>query len=305
MKKLLLIIAASLPMILPAMEIESFETDTTILINEKRIEIKENGDRMKVRVYEIKEDNEIFEDKLVFEGHYQDGKSYEKRRNANSLTIPLPNWNNSRRGFDGHWAGFGMGFANFADGSLHINDIDGVSLRSERSLEYNLNFLEKSFRLSHRYNWGLVTGMGMRWNRYRLDENKHFEEVDGVTVLLPAPEGITYKASKLNMTSLTIPVLLEWQPSKRGWRDCFVSFGAVGVVKTISSSKIVYRDENGRKRKDKVDRGMNLRPVTMDLLFQVGYDCIGFYMKYAPFTAFEHKKGPKVHPVSIGFHLHI
>ena len=45
--------------------------------------------------------------------------------------------------FNPHWAGFGMGFANFADGSLHVNDVDGVSLRSGNSLEYNLNVLEK------------------------------------------------------------------------------------------------------------------------------------------------------------------
>lgn len=302
MQKLLLMIAACIPLLVSAVETEPLATDTTIILNGKRIEVKESRDRTKVRVYEIKSDDEIVEDELVFEGHYQDGQSYEKRRRTNAITISLPNWNKK---FNSHWAGFGMGFANFADGSLHINDIDGVSLRSEKSLEYNLNFLERNFRLSRQYNWALVTGMGIRWNRYRLDENKHFKEENGVTSLHPAPEGITYKASKLNMTSLTIPLFLEWQPAKKGWRDFFVSFGVVGVVKTASSSKVVYRDENGKKRKDKMDSGMNLRPVSMDLMFQMGYDWIGFYMKYMPLTVFEHKKGPKLHPVSIGFHLHI
>lgn len=184
--------------------------------------------------------------------------------------------------------------------------MDGVSLRSGNSLEYNLNFMEFSFPFS-RHRWAVVTGAGMRWSRYRLDMNAHFQEVDGVTQLVPAPEGIVYNASKLNITSLTIPVLLEWQSPKHRRKSprFFVSGGVVGVIKTISSSKIVYHDADGEKRKKKMDRGMNLRPVTMDFLFQAGVGCIGFYAKYSPFGLFEKDKGPKVHPVSLGLQLHL
>ena len=198
-----------------------------------------------------------------------------------------------------------MGFANFS-GSDGINDVDGVSLRSGNSLEYNLNFMEFSFPFS-RYRWAVVTGAGMRWSRYRLDMNAHFQEVDGVTQLVPAPEGIVYNASKLNITSLTIPVLLEWQSPKhrRKAPRFFISGGVVGVVKTISSSKIVYHDADGEKRKKKMDRGMNLRPVTMYFLIHAGINCIGLYAKYSPFGLFEKDKGPKVHPVSLGLQLHI
>ena len=158
-------------------------------------------------------------------------------------------------------------------------DVDGVSLRSGNSLEYNLNFMEFSFPFS-RYRWAVVTGAGMRWSRYRLDMNAHFQEVDGVTQLVPAPEGIVYNASKLNITSLTIPVLLEWQSPKhrRKAPRFFISGGVVGVVKTISSSKIVYHDADGEKRKKKMDRGMNLRPVTMDFLFQAGVGCLSGFL---------------------------
>ena len=108
------------------------------------------------------------------------------------------------------------------------------------------------------------------------------------------------------MTSLTIPVLLEWQtPKKRHKPRFFVSGGVVGVIKTTSSSKVVYDDERGKTRKQKMDGGMNLRPVTMDFLFQAGVGCIGFYAKYSPFGLFEKDKGPKVHPVSLGLQLHI
>lgn len=51
--------------------------------------------------------------------------------------------------------------------------------------------------------------------------------------------------------------------------------------------------------------GMNIRPVTMDFLFQAGWDWIGLYAKYSPIDLFENGKGPKVHPVSIGLQLHL
>jgi hypothetical protein len=279
--------------------------DTTLVVNGKRIEVKDNDDRLKVRVYEVTDNNETIDDELIFEGHYKDGKSYESRKYISSINIPNPTWkkNTSRkRDFDGHWTGFGMGFANFADkGMERFNDIDGVSLRSGKSLEYNLNLLEKSFLLSPRSNWAIVTGMGIRWSRYSLDGNEYFKEVGGITALQPAPEGMNYRSSKLNITSLTIPVLLEWQNRS----NLFLSAGVVGVVKTASSSKVTYNDASNKKRTDKMDSGMNLRPVTMEFMVQAGYDWIGVYAKYSPMSIFESGKGPKVFPVSIGLQLHI
>ena len=304
MKRILLVLMACFPVIgLMAAEVEPLAGDTIITLERKRIEVKDNGDRMKVRVYEVDEDGDSVDDELIFEGHYRDGQSYERRKHVKSINIPVPTWD---KDFNPHWAGFGMGFANFADGSLHVNDVDGVSLRSGNSLEYNLNFMEVSFPFS-RHRWAVVTGAGMRWSRYRLDMNAHFQEVDGVTQLVPAPEGIVYNASKLNITSLTIPVLLEWQSPKHRRKSprFFVSGGVVGVIKTISSSKIVYHDADDEKRKKKMDRGMNLRPVTMDFLFQAGVGCIGFYANFSPFGLFEKDKGPKVHPVSLGLQLHL
>lgn len=283
MKRILLVLMACFPVIgLMAAEVEPLAGDTIITLERKRIEVKDNGDRMKVRVYEVDEDGDSVDDELIFEGHYRDGQSYERRKHVKSINIPVPTWD---KDFNPHWAGFGMGFANFADGSLHVNDVDGVSLRSGNSLEYNLNVLEKAFPFS-RYRWAVVIGAGMRWSRYRIDTNEYFKEIDGVTALRPAPEGVTLKASKLNITSLTIPLLLEWQPKKRS-SEFFLSAGVVGVIKTCSSSKIVYNDASGKKHKEKMDSGMNIRPVTMDFLFQAGWDWIGLYAKYSPIDLFE------------------
>lgn len=299
MKRFLLIMATCLPLFgLMAAEVELMPTDTVIKLQNKSIELSDNGDRMKVKVFEWTEEGDSIESEQVFEGHYRGGQSYERRKHIKSLNIPLPTWD---KDFDPHWAGFGMGFANFTG-----DDADNLSLRSGNSLEYNLNVMEFSFPFS-RYRWAVVTGAGMRWSRYRLDMNAYLKEVDGMTTLVDAPDGTTYSASKLNITSVTIPLLLEWQSRKHRRKSprFFVSGGVEAVIKTISSSKVVYRDANGNRHKERMDRGMTLRPVTMDFLLQAGVGCISVYAKYSPMSLFEHDKGPNVQPVSLGLQLHI
>lgn len=295
MKRFLLIVAACLPLMgLMAAEVNPMPADTVIRLDKKRIEVKDNGDRMKVRVYETDSEGDEVDDELVFEGHYRDGQSYERRKHIRTINIPVPTWD---RDFSAHWAGFGMGFNSFTG--------DDLPLRKGNSLEYNVNFMEFSLPFS-RYNWAVVTGAGIRWNRYRLDTDAYLMEVDGVTQLVPVSEDMNFKKSKLNTTSITIPVLLEWQTRKVRHRPrFFISGGVVGVVKTMSSSKVTYLNDRGKSKTEKMDGGMNLRPVSMDLLFQAGVGCMGVYFKYSPIESFESGKGPKVNPISFGLHLHI
>lgn len=119
MKRFLLIIAACFPAIgLLAADVEPIPADTVIRVENKRIEVKDNGERMKVKVYELTEEGDSIDSEMVFEGHYRDGQSYERRKHIKSINIPIPSWD---KDFDPHWAGFGMGFANFSgsDGSRH------------------------------------------------------------------------------------------------------------------------------------------------------------------------------------------
>jgi hypothetical protein len=266
--------------------------DTTLVIDNRRIVIEDDGDRLKVKVFE---DNR--ESQLVFEGHYRDGRNYERRERA--LYLPLPFW---RRSFDPHWAGFGVGFAAVTNGLSmgQMNEIGNGRLITDASLEYNFNFYEKAIRLDKAGNWAVVSGFGMRWTRYRVDGAYYFLNADGYTSLHPVPEGIDFVRSRLNITSLTIPVLLEWQNR----RNMFFSAGMVGSIKTMSSSKVTSGNNRGKKETEVMDKGMNLFPVRMEFVVQAGFDWIGAYARYSPMGLFESGKGPKVHPVAIGLQLY-
>ncbi|MDR2118759.1 MAG: PorT family protein [Tannerellaceae bacterium] len=278
-------------------------TDTVVVVDGKRIELTESDERIKVKVFDADADGDTVESRLLFEGHYGNGRRYERRSHFRSVNVPIPSWN--RRGFNPHWAGFGMAFVSFSDGQLsRINDVGGLSLRSGSSLEYTFNIWEEHYLLSSKSSWAVVTGMGMTWSRYRIEGNHYLAETDGVTSLHPAPQGTAYSSSRLNITSITIPILLEWQNRRKGSVPLFFSAGVVGSVKTASSSRVTYRDGSGKNKNVKMDGGMNLRPVTVHILLQAGLNHLGLYAKYSPMQLFEGGKGPEVYPVALGLMFH-
>ena len=269
----------------------------------KRILVKDNDlkQRTEVQVYEKYNNRDSTFYEQVFEGHYRDGKSNEQRKYLATIDIPMPQqrrWKSSR--FYAHWAGFGVGFAGFEE----RGDYNDFSFSASKSLEYTFNIFEKTIPISKYYKWAVVTGFGFRWTRYRVKGNYHFQEIDDYTELIHAPENITYSKSVLGITTLNFPLLLEWQAFNG---KLFFSGGVVGSIKSWSSSYIEYQDNNGRRRKtekEKIDRGMTLRPVTMDILLQAGTRGFGAYARYSPISIFENKKGPELYPLSFGLMLH-
>jgi hypothetical protein len=281
------------------------DEDSTTIINSgnKRIIVTDNVNkqRLEVEVYELQDGEEIDSYEKVFEGHYIDGKVYERKKSLVSIDIPSPlarrSYKNSYTHIDPHYAGIGIGFARFAD----KGDIDNIPFRTGNSLEIDFNILEEAFPISRHYKWAVVTGFGVRWTCYQLKGNHYFKEIDDYTQVLTAPDDWNIQKSRLGITTLNVPLLLEWQSHRS---KLFFSAGAVCSFKVASSSRINYKDERDKKCKEKVDSGMTLRPVTMDILVQAGLRDVGFFTRYSPISIFEKNKGPELYPLTFGAMLH-
>ena len=279
--------------------------DSTKVIDSgnKRIIVTENANkqRLEVEVYELSDSKEVDAYEKIFEGHYRDGKVNEQRRSLVSIDIPAPmsklNSMRFNRNFVPHYAGFGIGFAGFAD----RGESAAIPLRSGKSHEFNLNLLQQAIPISRHYKWAVVTGFGIRWTRYHLKGNRYFEEIDDYTHLITAPNEITMKDSRLGITTLNLPLLIEWQ-TRNG--NLFFSAGVECSFKTASSSRIRYIGENGKRQREKVDTDMTLRPVTMNVLVQAGSNNIGVFSRYSPVSIFEKNKGPELYPLTFGIMLY-
>jgi len=308
MKRKIFFSALSLSIVCNFVNANVLNDDSTKIIDSgnKRIIVTENinKQRVEVEVYELQDGNEIGPPyEKIFEGHYRDGVVHEQRKSLLTIDIPSPLPSSRKRvyrcDFKPHYSGFGMGFAGFAE----KGNFRDVPYRTASSPEIFINFLEQAIPLSRSryYNWAIVTGMGIRWTRYHLKDNHYFEEINDYTYVLQESGNINFTKSKLGITTLNIPLLLEWQTNNSKF---FISAGAVCSFKTASSSRIYYKDERGKKQKEKIDSGMTLRPVTMDILAQIGSGNIGVFCRYSPISIFEKGKGPELYPLTLGAMYH-
>ncbi|HLP05022.1 MAG TPA: hypothetical protein VK152_06310 [Paludibacter sp.] len=280
---------------------ETAKNDTTLRYENKTIHLEDSVGQIKVTVF----DNDSTPYKKVYEGVFSDRKSYEKWTVMEEVGIQLPFLNKrsacKKKDYkmEAHWAGIGWGFANISDANYKLNDIDGVSLKSESSSEFYFNLFEKIIPV-YKNNLGFTTGLGFDWHNYFLDNNTHLLEENNLTDVYAAPAGVVYEYSRLRTFQLTVPLTLEWQPTFGRNHETFVAAGVVGGVNTFASYKVSYKDPNGRNIKYVESKGLNVAPLTLDFIGQIGYDEWSIYAKYSPFGLFQSGKGPEVRAVSLG-----
>ena len=302
MKKIIPLLLGFCIGILPLQAIEKAQNDTIIHYNKKTIHLEDSIGQMKVKVY----DNDSTPYKKVYEGIFSDGKSYEKWTVVEEIGIQIPflskSHHHKRYSMEPHWAGIGWGFANIADQHLSINNISGLSLKPESSNEFFINLIEKITPI-YRNNIGITSGLGFNWRNYFLDMNTHLLEKNGITGVYPADSGVNYQYSRLRTFQLTVPVLLEWQPTLGNNHKLFVVAGVIAGVNTFTSYKVKYNDANGRSLSFVESKDLNIRPITFDFMGQIGYNSISVYAKYSPFGIFQSGKGPNVRSASLGLLL--
>ena len=80
--------------------------------------------------------------------------------------------------------------------------------------------------------------------------------------------------------------------------------GVVGCVNTFASYRVKYKDTNGNAINLVESKGLNIAPLSLDYMAQIGYGSWGIYAKYSPFSIFQSQKGPNVRAVSLGAMLH-
>ena len=285
------------------MKANTLSNDSTKMFDSgnKRIIVTENTgkQRVEVEVFEKQGDGELLPYEKIFEGHYRDGRSSEQRKYLMSIDVPSPLPKKEFKSKSGYYssphhdASFGMGFAGFAD----KGDFSDIPFLYASSPEINFTMYYENALSSSNKKWGLVTGIGIRWVRYHLKGNHYFEEMDDYTHIMKAPDDWKFSKSKLGITTLNIPLLLEWKTRNNGF---YLAAGAEFSLKTASSSRIFYKDRRGKKQKEKVDEGMTLRPITYDILVQGGLQDVGLFMRYSPISIFEKNKGPELYPLTFG-----
>lgn len=204
-----------------------------------------------------------------------------------------------KKKFNPHYAGFEIGLNNFLDPGYSLHTGDFMDLNTAKSWNYNLNFLEYGIGLGTSYA-GLVTGMGFEWSNYIFDANNSIQKgLNGNIINRPEPyNGIT--KSKLSMTYLNVPLILEFQ-IPTGNKRIHISGGITGGVKLASKTKIKYRDGGRQKEVRKDD--FSLSPFRYGATVRIGYRAINLFANYYFSPLFGETAEPEIYPFSVGLNL--
>jgi hypothetical protein len=203
-----------------------------------------------------------------------------------------------RSSFKGHWAGVELGLNNYltSDNSNVLpNEIDYMTLRSSKSMSFNINFSQLNLRMGRHI--GFVTGFGLNWNNYKFSGNNNIQEgANGIIEILDP--GSPLEKSKLTTLYLDMPFLLEIQfPLDNHHLN--IAAGPIGGVKIGSHTKMVF--EEGPKIKSNKDFSLNL--LRYGATARVGYENLQIYGTYYVTPLFKEGKGPSgydLYPFEIG-----
>lgn len=225
--------------------------------------------------------------------------------NNGNTRVRFRNRYRRRNKFKGHWTGFELGINAFTNENYSMYAGDNfMDLDLNKSIAVNLNFLQYNINLDRSQNrFGIVTGMGLSWYNFRFDRNISIRENENTSILEPydLPKEWDVKKSKLTMSFLTVPVLLEYQfPLDR--HRLFISAGVIGGLKLGSHTKIKYK--NGGTHKKKRHDDFNLRPYKLDASVKLGFRGIHLWGTYGLYDLFEKNKGPELTPYALGLSIH-
>lgn len=206
--------------------------------------------------------------------------------------------------FKGHWSGFYYGFVNIAKLSECWNDLE---LDWNRSFAMQFNAFKYNINLSKRNHFGLVTGLGLEYQRLRFNNNYiTIEKSNNDLNIIDLHEQLetgSIKRSSFKNLYLTIPLLLEIQFPAKHSKKMYVSGGIMGGVRMHSKTKIVYEDNEGNKHKQKKKGNFNTTPFKADAIARLGFKNINVWGSYTLTNMFYAENTPDLHLYTVGVGL--
>ena len=211
----------------------------------------------------------------------------------------LSRWTGHNPKFKGHWSGFEMGINTFVNANYDGYSPNFMDLNHNKSFEAGINFLQYDIGLQRNLtNIGIVTGLGLTLNDYRVSNDNTIENFDGVVRPVDLdPNGLS--KSKLSTSFLTLPVMMEFQfPVSGHCKPFYVSGGVIGGLKLGSHTKVKYHGDKSKNHDD-----FNINPFRYGTTVRIGYRGINLFGTYYFSDFFRSGRGPEINPFTIGIVL--
>lgn len=214
-----------------------------------------------------------------------------------------------------HWGGLDIGvnmLVNANGSSDWSGEEDWLNLNPGRSLQWGINFNETKIKLVDHY-VGLTTGLGIAWSSYGLNQKYFLSNerpiIDTTTMevsmsdeLYAYEDTLNYTKNKFRVTTLRVPLFLEFNTSLQRERNFHLSAGVIGNWNFSNVYKRKY-EVDGKRHKDRSKDDYFVEDFSLDAQVRVGFSGLTLYAQYGLTAFFEEGRGPEAYPVTFGINF--
>ena len=216
--------------------------------------------------------------------------------------------NKVRIGMDGswdHWAGFSLGVNGLltpAGTTSMEKPYNYMDLNYSRCINVQLNPFQHNFHIYKNY-VNLVTGLGFEWRRYMLDHKTTLNpDSSFVAGKIDSTNTFSYNKNLFKSTLIQVPLLLEFNTSKKANKSFHIAVGAVGQFMINAKTKQILESKGDEFTKIHKDT-YNMMPWSVKAHASLGYKNFTVYGEYNITPLFESGKGPQLYPFVAGVRL--
>lgn len=175
----------------------------------------------------------------------------------------------------------------------------GLPQREGKGLELGVYFAEEECTINFNQTLGFTIACGISRSRYWISDGQYldWQSVGGRRVIALMPNGNNVEQGYLRYWSLRVPICLEFQ--SRSSNGMFISVGPELEYRFGDVSKVKY--EGGGK--DKLTKDLNLNPIGLNMMAQIGANDIGLIFRYSFTELFSESSPVETYPMMLGLSL--
>lgn len=295
MKEIIITLAAVL---LPQMvSAQSIENDSIVIKHPRKVTIVTSDSSQKIIVqgkegdddYEYRNTLQLVDDNYV--------SNIEINKDSWSLKSLIPSYSISGDSHESCTTQLEIGGAPLIGFTAPTHCDPGTNFSTFRSWEFALPFINSTvfFDNKKHHSYGLSLETYFNWRNYRMTGDTRFvKNSSGNVELAPYPEGAKPKFSRVKVFSISGALL-----AFHTFKDWGIAVGPVINFNTYASLKTRYSIDGG-KYKD-VEKNINQRKVTFDIMGIIQTPAVDLYLKYSPNSVL--KDGVKFRSLTFGFAL--
>jgi hypothetical protein len=170
-----------------------------------------------------------------------------------------------------------------------------------KSIGLNYNIFDLKFPIVGN-NLGITTGFGAGIQSYSF-RNNYVLQHTADTIYAVSDTVFNFKFNKLNIGTISIPLLLDYSSNKKFEKSYFMAVGVIGTYNYGIKQRTTGTYANGDSFDNSTISNFNMNRWTLDATARIGYGHFGMFVSYQLNTMFKTGHTVAVYPFRIGFNV--